>query len=188
MYADYIDTFPTFITCFSVGVTTHGVRPVTFVVAFDGSRLAQTALARAVEYASLTEESVLAVAVVPRRDERYARERGWLTSEERFDVTVVSDRLRELVTDLSDDVSFRCETVGSRSSGAIATRLRRVAREADASVVFVGSDSAGHLVVPISSVGSTVASDSAYDVHIVRSHAPSAVEGLEPVSEFYESD
>jgi hypothetical protein len=43
-----------------------------------------------------------------------------------------------------------------------------VIRECDASLVFVGSDNAGRMVTSISSVGGSVAADTAYDVVVVR--------------------
>ena len=59
-----------------------------------------------------------------------------------------------------------------------------MARDEDASVVFIGSDNAGSLVSSVSSVGSTVAADEAYDVFIVRHEDPDA--GVAPSDEFRE--
>jgi hypothetical protein len=67
-----------------------------------------------------------------------------------------------------------------------------VAREEDASMVFLGSENAGHLVSAVGSVGSTVATDEAYDVVIVRHRSPAKIAKLEnaspaknPKSDFY---
>ena len=46
---------------------------MTFVVPFDGSALAETALVRADEFSEVLDERVVAVTVVP-RDPEYARE------------------------------------------------------------------------------------------------------------------
>ncbi len=54
---------------------------MTFVVPFDGSKLADTSLVRAVEFATALEEDVTAVTVVLER-KRYARE-GWIEEENR---------------------------------------------------------------------------------------------------------
>lgn len=52
--------------------------------------------------------------------------------------------------------------------GTIAQRIRRTAKDLAAEVVFVGSDNAGRVVGSLFTVGGSVASDAAYDVHIVR--------------------
>jgi len=54
--------------------------------------------------------------------------------------------------------------------GVIALAIRRAARRAGASVVFVGSPNAGRIVGSLVSVGGNVASDATYDVHVVRQH------------------
>ena len=54
---------------------------MTFVVPFDGSKLAKAALVRAVEYSTALEEDVTAVTVIPER-KRYAREKGWIEENE----------------------------------------------------------------------------------------------------------
>jgi len=46
--------------------------------------------------------------------------------------------------------------------------IREVAHEVDASIVFVGSENAGRVSTPVSSVGAPVSEDPGYDVHIVR--------------------
>jgi hypothetical protein len=59
-----------------------------------------------------------------------------------------------------------------------------VAREVDASMVFVGSDNAGRLVSSLSSVGDTVVAEGSYDVVIVRNRTPSSVETVADASPF----
>jgi hypothetical protein len=58
----------------------------------------------------------------------------------------------------------------------VANRVRDVARSVDASIVFLGSENAGRLVTNLTSVGSSIAADSAYDVVIVRHPERSALD------------
>jgi len=149
---------------------------MTFVVPFDGSELAAAALVRAVEFGGVLDERVLTVSVIPDGNAAYAQERGWLEADEPFDREAVVATLQEDVTALAPNAEFRYETVGRRATaGTIASRLRGIAREVDASMVFVGSENAGRLVSSLSSVGGTVAADDAYDVVIVRNRTPSKV-------------
>jgi nucleotide-binding universal stress UspA family protein len=152
---------------------------MTFVVPFDGSALAEAALVRAAEFASVFESRVLAVSVIPKQNEQYARERDWLGPDEEYSRGAVTSTLHRQVSDLCARVDFRHEFVGRFAApGTIARRLREVADDVDASMVFVGSDNAGDLVNSLSSVGSTVAADDNYDVVIVRNRLPSKVDRL----------
>lgn len=166
---------------------------MTLVVPFDGSDLAEAALVRATEFGNVFEEDVLAVSVVPKDNASYARERGWLTEDESFDLETVVSTLHTQVTDLCPSANFRHKLVDRYApSGSIAKRLRRVARDEDASMVFIGSENAGHLVSAVSSVGATVATDTSYDVVIVRHRRPAKIAKLRdaspqkrPKSDFY---
>ena len=158
---------------------------MTFLVPYDGSDLALAALVRADEYAEAVDEDVTVVTVVP-ESERYAREKGWVDAGEEFAVReVIADRHREALRH-SPEASFRSERVdGSATAGTVANTIRRVARDVDASVVFLGSEDAGRIVVPVTSVGGSVAADASYDVHIVRRRAPPKIESMRYRSEFY---
>jgi nucleotide-binding universal stress UspA family protein len=143
---------------------------MTFVVPFDGSRLAVAALERAVDVGAALDESVVAVSVVRRNDAAYARKKGWLDADEPFDLETVVERLRERVAETAPEAEFRHTTIGRFTTDSeIARAIRGVTREVDATVVFVGSDNAGRIVSSLSSVGTKVATDVAYDVYIVRS-------------------
>jgi len=143
------------------------------LVPFDGSDLAVAALVRASKVADAFETNVVAIVIVPQDDAEYARDRGWLRPGEAFEMETVLGRLHEQVTDIAPAADFRHETVGRfASAGRIATQLRRAAKDADTSLVAIGSDNAGHMVSSIHSVGSSVASDEAFDVLIVRSPLP----------------
>jgi nucleotide-binding universal stress UspA family protein len=156
---------------------------MTFVVPFDGSELAAAALVRAVEFGDVLDERVVSVSVIPDGNAAYARERGWLEADEPFDREAVVATLHEDVAALAPNAEFRYETVGRRATtGTISKRLREIARKEDASMVFVGSENAGHLVSSLSSVGGTVAADDAYDVVIVRHRAPSRIKRVAETS------
>ncbi|AXG05251.1 universal stress protein [Haloplanus rubicundus] len=169
---------------------------MTFLVPFDGSPLAEAALVRATEFANVLDENVLAVSVVPKGNAKYARERDWLDPDEPFEMRSVVATLHTQVTDLCPSANFRHVTVGKHASpGTIATRVRQRAEYDDVSMVFVGSDNAGHLVTKVSSVGGTIAAAEDYDVVIVRDRAPARIARLrnasphrDPKSDFYYPD
>lgn len=77
------------------------------------------------------------------------------------------------MTDVDPSAEFQFERVGgAASAGTISSRLRRTAVELDADVVFVGSENAGRIVTPLTSVGSGVAAEDDYAVCIVRHPLP----------------
>lgn len=149
---------------------------MTLVVPFDGSELAEAALVRAVEFGEVFEESVLAVSVVPKGNEEYAVDRGWLEPDEPYELNAIVGRLHRQVTDLCPSANFRHVLVDRYApAGTISVRLRNVARDVGASMVFVGSENAGQIVTSVASVGSNVATDDEYDVVIVRHRTPAAI-------------
>ncbi|MFC7202339.1 universal stress protein [Haloferax namakaokahaiae] len=142
---------------------------MTLVVPFDGSELAEAALVRGAEFGTVFDEGVVAVTVIPERNTNYARERGWIGQEESFDIDAIVSTLRDRVAERCPDAEFEHVVVDRHApSGTIARAIRSLARNRDASMVFVGSDNAGHFVSSVSTVGGNVASDDAYDVVIVR--------------------
>lgn len=166
---------------------------MTFVVPFDGSELAEAALVRASEFATVLDERVVAAVVVPGGNAEYARKRGWLGRDEPFDREEVVASLHAQVTDLVPEADFRHVVVDTYApTGTIAKRLCDVADQEDASMVFVGSENAGQVVTSVSSVGGAVSSKAEYDVVIVRNRTPSNIARLrdasphrEPKSDFY---
>jgi nucleotide-binding universal stress UspA family protein len=161
---------------------------MTFVVPFDGSELAKTALVRAVEFGTVLDERVVAVSVIPADNASYARENDWLEPDESFDLDTVVGRLHQDVAAHAPNAEFRYDVVGRRSTpGTIASRIRKQAESVDASMVFVGSENAGRLVSSLSSVGDTVAAADAYDVVIVRHRNPSKIERINDASPFRKS-
>jgi nucleotide-binding universal stress UspA family protein len=143
------------------------------LVPYDGSALATAALERASELADATGGDLLALTVVP-DDAGYARERGWLEQGDAFDGDVIERRLRQQVEDVAPEADFRT-VVTRRSTDPVATleieiarTVRAVAADEDADVVVVGSENAGRVASPLTSVGSPVSDDPRYDVYIVR--------------------
>ena len=146
---------------------------MTYLVPFDGSPLAQAALERATEFAELLGEDVIALSVVPQDERDFAIERGWIDETERYDPDDVVAALEAEVKGLSPDATFQCERPEDVSSVASVTTdvvrtIRTVAEDVDASIVFIGSENAGRVSTPVTSVGAPVSEDPRYDVHIVR--------------------
>lgn len=146
---------------------------MTLLVPFDGSDLAATALIRATEFGESRDETVVALTVIP-DDNSFAVERGWINPGEPYDIAQLCDTFEARVADLAPEATFRCETPdGSDALTATAiddiTRtVRRVAGELDVSIIFIGTENAGRISTPVTSVGSPLSKDPQYDVHIVR--------------------
>ncbi|MFP8955243.1 universal stress protein [Natrialbaceae archaeon A-CW3] len=152
---------------------------MTLLVPFDGSSLAEAALVRASQFGTVLEESVIALSVIPQNNADYARDRSWIDSDEPFDLETIVTRLRESVMALCPTAEFRYEVVDRYApTGTIAQRVRKLAKEVGATMVFVGSENAGRLVASVSSVGRGVATDDAYDVVIIRSQNPRTIAAL----------
>lgn len=142
---------------------------MTFVVPFDGSTLSEAALARAASFGDCKDRDVVAVTVVPRGNAAYARDHGWLPDDAAFDGDRIRRRLRRQVRGVAPDAEFQYVAVDRHAPpGQIATAVRRQARRLGATMVFVGSEHAGHMVNSISSVGSGITAEDAYDVVVVR--------------------
>jgi nucleotide-binding universal stress UspA family protein len=142
------------------------------LVPFDGSELATAALRRAVEFSELTDERLVVLSVLT-NDERFARERGWVGADEPYDPDAVAEELETAAREIAPDATFRREEpteagMMATTTHDVARTIREAAHELDASVVFVGSENAGRVSTPVSSVGSPVSEDPDYDVHIVR--------------------
>lgn len=161
---------------------------MTLVVPFDGSDLAKTALVRASEFGNVFDEDVLAVSVIPKGNAEYASDRGWIETGEEFDLGSIVSTLHTQVTDLCPTANFQHFLTGRYApAGANANQLRKVAREEDASMVFIGSENAGRTVTAVSSVGGAIATDGSYDVVIVRSRSPAKIATLRNASPQSES-
>ncbi|MFC6974151.1 universal stress protein [Halomicroarcula sp. GCM10025709] len=142
------------------------------LVPFDGSDLSESALERATEFAAYRDEEVLVLSVVPEAPE-FALERGWLNADETFSTELIADKLETQAREIAPDARFRCEVPEDVSSMASLTTdvvrtIRAVANEVNASIIFIGSENAGRVSTPVTSVGAPVSEDPQYDVHIVR--------------------
>jgi nucleotide-binding universal stress UspA family protein len=145
------------------------------LVPFDGSDLSRTALKRAAEFGEFSDEEVVALAVVP-PDRDHARERGWIDPDEQFDSDRICMQLRQQAEDVAPAATFRCEEtdepggVDERTTltTEITRTIRQVAADVRASIIFIGSENAGRVSTPLTSVGNPISEDPRYDVHIVR--------------------
>jgi nucleotide-binding universal stress UspA family protein len=142
------------------------------LVPFDGSDLAEAALERATEFAAYRDEEVVVLSVVPDAVE-FALDRGWLNADETFSTGLIAEKLETQAKEIAPDARFRCEVPEDVSSMAslttdIVRTIRAVANEVGASIIFIGSENAGRVSTPVSSVGAPVSEDPQYDVHIVR--------------------
>ncbi|QLG51050.1 universal stress protein [Natrinema halophilum] len=145
---------------------------MSLLVPFDGSELATKALERASTFGDLLDEEVIVVTVIP-DDAGYARDRGWITEGEPFDPEAIAEGMNRRATEVAPAATVRIERVSSDEPTATSTtnvvrEIRRIAGEIEASVVFIGSENAGSVIAPQSSVGSPVANDQRYDVYVVR--------------------
>lgn len=156
---------------------------MTYMVPFDGSKLSEAALLKARLHAIALSNAppgirqeviqdkpfdVIAVSVVP-ESARYAREMDWITEDEDFRSRVVIERLHQQVTDLDPSAEFQFFRVdGAATSGTISARLREKADEIEPDLVFVGSENAGRIITPITSVAGGVTAKQSYDVCIIR--------------------
>ncbi|ELY44488.1 universal stress protein [Natronorubrum sulfidifaciens] len=158
---------------------------MTLLVPFDGSELAQTALEKASTFGALLDEEVIVLTVIP-DDAEYARERGWITEGEPFDPEAIEAGMNVRADEVAPEATVHTERVSSdeptsTSTTNVVREIRRIAGEIDASVVFIGSENAGSVIAPQSSVGSPVANDQRYDVYVVRE--PGATVDPEDVSD-----
>lgn len=139
------------------------------LVPFDGSTLSEAALERAVEFGECLDRNVVVLAVVP-QEKRYLEDRWGETDPE-----TVIERLQTRAHDLVPEATFRVERPSDPEDEPFADAtmnvvraIREVANDIDADVIFVGSENAGRVSTPVTSVGAPVSEDPRYDVHIVR--------------------
>jgi nucleotide-binding universal stress UspA family protein len=146
---------------------------MTLLVPFDDSPLSRAALKRASEFAAFMDTEVVALTVIP-DDTDYATERGWLTEQTPSTVEAIAARLEEKAHEVAPNARFRHEPLDGDDDPVATTtldvvrKIRQVAHDEDAEILFVGSENAGRVTSPLSSVGNPLSEDAAYDVHIVR--------------------
>ncbi len=148
---------------------------MTLLVPFDGSALATKALEKASTFGELLDQDVVVLTIIP-DDGEYAVDRGWITEGEPFEPDEIAAGIQTRADEVAPEATFRVERVTSDEPTATATtnvvrEIRRIAAEIEASVLFIGSENAGSVIAPQSSVGSPVANDHRYDVYVVRQSA-----------------
>ncbi|WP_284033473.1 universal stress protein [Halobaculum lipolyticum] len=117
------------------------------LVPYDGSALSKAALIRAEQFDAILDEGVTALTVIPESNRQYARDRGWIGPDETYTRAAVVANLERSVSAISPNAVFEFVTVGrSAPYGTIANRIRRYARDADVSILFLGSENAGRMV------------------------------------------
>jgi nucleotide-binding universal stress UspA family protein len=146
-----------------------GVTEMTCFVPYDGSELATAALEQATTLGVGVDADIVVATVIP-QDREYAAERGWIDNAAGFDGEQIEASLRTQVAAIAPDADFRATHVNSYvSAGNIATRLRDIAVEIEADIVFLGSENVGSIAAPVSSIGSNVATRVPYDIYLVQS-------------------
>ncbi|WP_276272615.1 universal stress protein [Haloarcula litorea] len=133
-----------------------------FLVPFDGSPLAETALDRAVTYAEALDADVVAVALVPTGDD-YAQRRRRVDPHEDFAAETAASDLRRKIEEATDDAERHYED-SSAHAAELTAAVRRVARDVDATCVFLGSTEIEEVTISVSDLDDA----DAYDVHVVR--------------------
>jgi nucleotide-binding universal stress UspA family protein len=137
-----------------------------FLVPFDGSSVSEAALARAVEHGRALEKPVVAVSIIPTGD-TYAERRKWIQPDEEFAVESASAELRRKIEETTDDAERTFAETGAYSpDDGLTGRVRQIARDVDASVLFVGSGDGTSEA--ITTPFGDVAAEAEYDIHIVR--------------------
>jgi nucleotide-binding universal stress UspA family protein len=139
-----------------------------FLVPYDGSSVSEAALERAVEHGKALGQEVVAVSLIPTGAE-YAERRKWIEPDEEFAVESARAELRRKIAETTDSSERPVPETGASAPGdGITDRIRRVASEVDASVLFVGT-SANTTEERLTTPFGTVSQDGEYDVHLVRS-------------------
>jgi len=139
-----------------------------FLVPYDGSAVSEVALGRAVEHGEALDEEVVAVSLIPTGSE-YAERRKWIEPTEEFAIETARSELRRKIAETTDSSERPLVGMGASSpQDGVTDRIRRVADEVDASVLFVGTadeEAADRLTTPFG----TISQDGEYDIHLVRS-------------------
>jgi nucleotide-binding universal stress UspA family protein len=141
---------------------------MTVMVAFDGSGLSAAALRRGVNMADAFDTSTVVVSVVP-EDPLYAVDQGWVDDAATYEPEGRAESLALQVEAIAPDAGFELIPLGDDVVPRdVASELRSTAYDIDADIVVLGSENAGRVVAPVTSVGDTVVSSTRYDVHVVR--------------------
>ena len=91
-----------------------------------------------------------------------------------FDTDQLCENSEQRVAEIAPEATFRCEipaendTLTTTAIDDITRTVRRVAGELDVPTGFIGTENAGRISTPITSVGSPLSKDPEYDVGIAR--------------------
>lgn len=141
---------------------------MSFFVPYDDSPLSRSALRRSRDYAEAVEESLYVYSVVPDSAE-YARKKNWIEPDEEFVVEDIVTYLRSQVADIAPMAHFEFLIADPYiQPGTVASRIRRQAQNREATTVAIGSDNAGRVMSPITSVGGKVAAERTFDLLVIR--------------------
>jgi nucleotide-binding universal stress UspA family protein len=141
---------------------------MSIVVPFDGGEYARLALSRAAALADDADAALLTISVIHRHADDPVR-LGWLEPGADWDPNAIAERLREAVTDIAPAAEPHVvRSTTGLPRGAVAREIRRFARGHEADLVVIGSENAGRIVTPVTSVGGKVATDRHYDVYLAR--------------------
>jgi nucleotide-binding universal stress UspA family protein len=139
-----------------------------FLVPYDGSAVSERALDCAIEHGAAMDTDVVAVSFIPTGAE-YAERRKWIEPTEEFAADSARSELKRKIAEATDDAERTYSGPDASTLGnGVSEHVRRVARDVDASVLFVGTDSATEndgLSTPFGDI----ANQAGYDVHLVRS-------------------
>ena len=139
-----------------------------FLVPYDGSPVARAALNRAVTHGEALDEEVVAVSFVPTGSE-YAQRRKWIEPTDDFAAETARQTLQRKIDETTDDAERPFSEPGaSAPHNGVSDRIRQVAADVDASVLYVGTtgdDDSADLQTPFGSISP----EGEYDVHLVRS-------------------
>jgi len=139
-----------------------------FLVPYDGSRVAEAALDRAVTHGEALGEKVVAVSFVPTGTE-YVRRRKWIEPGEDFALESAREELHRKIEETTDDAERHFEGPGaSAPQDGVAEDIKQVAAEVEASVLFVGTTGDSDAETVDTPFGS-IAPNGEYDIHLVRS-------------------
>lgn len=138
-----------------------------FLVPYDGSAVSEAALTRAVEHGQAMDQQVVAVSLVP-TGSAYAERRKWIEPDEEFALDAARNELKRKIEETTDETERNYEgSSATAPNDGVAERIRQVAADVGASVLYVGTRQNGSAEGVETPFGS-IAQDGEYDVHIVR--------------------
>ena len=137
------------------------------LVPYDGSPVSERALERAVSHGQALGEDVVGVTLIPTGSE-YAERRVWIEPNDDFAADAARNELERKITETTDDIERVYDESGATTmQDGAASNIKRVAREVDASAVYVGT-SKEHSEDRLTTPFGTIEPEGPYDVYLVR--------------------